>query len=143
MNKIFLSAINGNNFNKCFAIDTEYLLRERPWDVGQYGVRSTLFPEINMSFDASSRILYVYMMLSFGGNTLTHLINGQVELFKVSSTTVISLGTKTLAVPNAGIFVFAYSNLAFAAGDVVFVDAQAYDPFSNRTLKTRSVISGV
>ena len=143
MNDIFLSVINANNYNKCFAIDTEYLLRERPWDVGQYGVRSTLFPEINMSYDTGSRVLYVYMMFSYGGNKFTHLVNGQVELFKISPVSRYSFGMKTMATPNDGVFVFAYTNVAMSAGDVVFVDAQAYDPFSNRTIRARSTISGV
>jgi hypothetical protein len=143
MNHIYLSVINANNFNKCFAIDTEYLLRERPWDVGQYGIKSTLFPEVNMSYDAGSRILYVYMMFSYGGNKMTHLINGQVELFRVSPVSKYSYGVLTMAIPSDGVFVFAYNNVAISAGDVVFVDAQAYDPFSNRTIMTRSTISGV
>jgi len=143
MNDIFLKSITAGGYHKSLAIDTEYLSKERPWSIGKYGVDKTFNQVANISYNTGQKLLTVYVSLTIGGEPITQLTNGNLELFKVSAVNKASLGIKNTAVPTDGIFVFTYENTTVAAGDILFVDFSAYDPFTDTYLRQRTSVSGV
>jgi len=143
MNDLFLNSISAGNYNKSITIDTEYLLSKRPWSVGKYSANISMEQTVNANYDSSQKLLSVYVLVTIGGEPTYQLLNGEIELFKVSSTSRSSFGTKTLTNPTDGIFVFTYEHVTVASGDVFFVNFKAYDPFMDIYINQRSVVSGI
>lgn len=143
MDSLYFSVVDGVNFNSDTGIDTDFLLKYRPWEIGSFESRELINPEINIIYDEVNKIVNVYVGLSMFLPIL-HLANANISLYKIAKIQHVLQGAVLVAAPTEkGIFHATFQDVVVMPGDLLYIDVEMEEALSNRSIKIRSLAAGV